>query len=435
MLFCGFVQQLIVASSVFFLANAAASLTSGDAERAVRLFSFFLLTMALPYLPGVAAQYCWHLWKATLVRDFHRFAIDHISGGPKSYACNEASDRTTSIFSNGVPSGLEQLADYAYDFSQCVFNSMCGSLAIAAFVDARLGIAYFFTLAICALYIYRYYSISAAASETAERERVELATISRRIWPNLILRNSLSVRTWTNRLMRQHEHRVQAVQREAGIRNISNLVLSLASVVPVAFISILLIYVNMNDHDYLASLFVTMPRMFSILALASLLLAMVFEFSSVYGQLRIVEELFGDVPEVGSVKLSSILVEADGDLISVSDLDEFFELCQNSTRIKIRGENGVGKTSMLLTVKDALQDGAFYLPAASALDLPGKTGGGSTGQAKKDEIQAALRDLPPSLLLLDEWDANLDAENRRDINTLIGDAITKGFTVVEISHR
>ncbi|WP_182506057.1 hypothetical protein [Brucella anthropi] len=435
MLAFGLIQQLIVASSVIFLADAAASLSSGANEHAVRSFLLFLVTMVLPYIPGVASQYCWQVWKAVLVKDFHRFAIGHIEGGPKSYASSETADKVTSVFSNGVPNALEQVADYAYDFSQCVFNSLCGSLAIAAFIDPRLGIAYFFTLGFCALYIHRYYSISSAAAEVAETERMELSTISRRIWPNLVLRNGLSLQTWTDRLLHQHSRTVNAVQKEARIRNISSLVLSLASVVPIVLICTALIYTNMNDREYLASLFVSMPRMFSILALVSMLLFMVFDFSSVYGQLRVVEELFSDKEHVGAFDLNRIRIEGDGKIAPISSLDALLELCQHRSHIKIRGENGAGKTSLLLAAKERLGDRAFYLPAMSLLDLPTKLGSGSTGQIKRNEIEAVLRDFGSGILLLDEWDANLDAENRRQTANLISEALTKGFTVVEISHR
>lgn len=435
MLAFGLIQQLIVASSVIFLADAAASLSSGANEYAARSFLLFLGTMVLPYIPGVASQYCWQVWKAVLVKDFHRFAISHIEGGPKSYANGQTADKVTSVFSNGVPKALDQVADYAYDFSQCLFNSLCGSIAIAAFVDPRLGVAYFFTLGFCAVYIRHFYSISSAAAEVAETERMELSTISRRIWPNLVLRNGLSLQTWSDRLSHQHLRTVSAVQKEARIRNMSSLVLSLASVIPIVLICSALIYLNMNDREYLASLFVSMPRMFSILALVSMLLFMVFDFSSVYGQLRVVEELFGDKKHVGTFDLNRIRIEADGKTATISSLDAFIELCQHRSHIKIRGENGAGKTSLLLAAKERLGDRAFYLPAMSLLDLPNKLGSGSTGQIKKNEIEAVLRDFGSGILLLDEWDANLDAENRGTIANLINDALTEGFTVAEITHR
>lgn len=435
MLLFGLIQQLIVAASVFFLADAASSLATGTNEHAVQSFLLFLAMMVIPYFPGVASQYCWQVWKAVLVRDFHSFAIENINCGPRNYADVESSDRITSVFSKSVPSALEQVADYAYDFSQCVFSSLCGSLAIAAFVDLRLGVAYFITLLFCGFYIHRFYSVSAAASETAETERMELSTIARRIWPNLILRNGLSAQTWTSRLLNQHGRTVNAVQREAKIRNASNLVLSLASIVPIVLICIALIYYNADDREYLASLFVSMPRMFSILALVSMLLFMVFDFSSIYGQMRVVEELFREKEHVGEFDLNRIRIEADGKIAPISSLDAFLELCHHRSHIKIRGENGVGKTSLLLAAKERLGDGAFYLPATSLLDLPTKLGSGSTGQIKKDEIEAVLRDLKKSVLLFDEWDANLDAENRAQIGKIIREAVSAGFTVVEISHR
>ncbi|PRA78144.1 hypothetical protein CQ054_22590 [Ochrobactrum sp. MYb29] len=435
MLLFGFVQQIVVASSIIFLSDAAALLASGFPEKAVQSFMFFLAAMVLPYIPGVLSQYCWQVWKATMVRDFNRFALSNMRSSPRSYANTQASETTTSIFSNSVQTALTQVADYTYDFSQCVFNSLCGSLVIAAVVDPRLGLAYFVTVILCGLYIHRYYATSAEASEAAEKARLDLASITRRIWPNVVLGNTLSLETWTKRLSQQHVHVICAVEKEARIRNGSNLVLSLASVIPIVAICVMLIYANIGDREYLASLFVTMPRMFSILALVSMLLFMVFDFSSVYGQLRVVEDLFADKPKVGTFDFERIVIETGGRRVQIGSLEAFLALCTHSDHVKIRGENGAGKTSLLLAVKEALGEEAFYLPASSMLDLPSKLGSGSTGQIKRNEIEAVFGDMHPILLLLDEWDANLDQENRNLIASSISDAVARGYRVVEISHR
>ena len=197
----------------------------------------------------------------------------------------------------------------------------------------------------------------------------------------------------------------------------------------------LLIHAHIDDQAYLASLFVTMPRMFSILALVSMLLFMIFDFSSVYGQLRVVEQLFDDAPSVGSIDFRRITILADGEAVSVDSLDAFIAVCLRSSRVILHGENGAGKTSLLLSTKESLGDQAFYLPAASALDLPSKQSSGSTGQIKRNEIEAVLRDLTPCLLLLDEWDANLDSDSRAQIASSLSEAVIRGYKLVEISHR
>jgi len=58
----------------------------------------------------------------------------------------------------------------------------------------------------------------------------------------------------------------------------------------------------------------------------------------------------------------------------------------------------------------------------------------STGERKLAELSAVLADANCQYLLLDEWDANLDAAHIEQMNHRI-DAVAESKVVVEVRHR
>jgi energy-coupling factor transporter ATP-binding protein EcfA2 len=100
----------------------------------------------------------------------------------------------------------------------------------------------------------------------------------------------------------------------------------------------------------------------------------------------------------------------------------------------VRGPNGSGKSTFLLELKGANPDQVFYLPSSfEQLVWQGKQDGLSTGQ-RMMRILAEIRQMDEvKVLLLDEWDANLDQENTRLADDFL-DALAREKVVVEVRH-
>lgn len=101
----------------------------------------------------------------------------------------------------------------------------------------------------------------------------------------------------------------------------------------------------------------------------------------------------------------------------------------NTGRYLITGRNGVGKSALLKMLKMFREDSIYLCPN---VDIIGYGNSGSTGQKRIKEIEFACGQ-NISLLLMDEWDANLDNINTRDIDNKIID-ISKNTVVVEVRH-
>ena len=93
------------------------------------------------------------------------------------------------------------------------------------------------------------------------------------------------------------------------------------------------------------------------------------------------------------------------------------------------GANGAGKSSFLKAIKEMAEDALLLNPETSFLDADSSL---STGQRRVKEIENALS-MAPTLLMLDEWDANLDGDNCRKIDQLLDEASRK-MVVIEVRH-
>jgi ABC-type bacteriocin/lantibiotic exporter with double-glycine peptidase domain len=162
------------------------------------------------------------------------------------------------------------------------------------------------------------------------------------------------------------------------------------------------------------------------------------------------------------VKFEKLHLRQAGTLVECSSIDDAMAvaLMQPTGRINVRGENGSGKSSMLLALRERLKGKAYYWPTADrlAFDFSARSVNGTEedhNDESDDEIDEALEDrkrgyssgeqqisalreivekTSAKIYLLDEWDANLDAGNRATAQALIERLATRA-RVIEISHR
>lgn len=113
--------------------------------------------------------------------------------------------------------------------------------------------------------------------------------------------------------------------------------------------------------------------------------------------------------------------------------DDFISQLQGRTissgRYTVTGLNGSGKSSLLKIIKGSIDDSLLITPETSFMNLDG---GLSTGQTKIRELENVLS-LSPPVLMLDEWDANLDEDNFRKIDQVL-ELASSQVVIIEVRH-
>lgn len=146
-------------------------------------------------------------------------------------------------------------------------------------------------------------------------------------------------------------------------------------------------------------------------------------------KIQVAEQIFGPVTDSSTDHVS--LASPPQLIRSCHDL---LQKASTSCRLTIRGDNGSGKSTMLMLVKKALEHRAFFLPTQNQLSFKGETHMHSTGEALKNRLAEIINMVDVDVLLLDEWDANLDKENQEGLSKLI-DELAQKKCVIEVRHR
>jgi ABC-type bacteriocin/lantibiotic exporter with double-glycine peptidase domain len=189
------------------------------------------------------------------------------------------------------------------------------------------------------------------------------------------------------------------------------------------------------------ALAVVMPQLVQTLLEISHLLANVTWYLSIRGRVVWLNEALtqekADLLQRFDPRLISLArMTGDGWIdVPYTGAEDVVSLTQQPGRYSLAGPNGSGKTSLLLHLKELLRERAFYLPAHSFL-FPAIRTGLSTGQRKLKDLRSTFDTAQGRVpvILLDEWDANLDPANRERISADI-DELARSHAVVEVSHR
>jgi ABC-type bacteriocin/lantibiotic exporter with double-glycine peptidase domain len=157
------------------------------------------------------------------------------------------------------------------------------------------------------------------------------------------------------------------------------------------------------------------------------------------------------------MKLDRLTLREGEAIRSVGSLDDALKLvfAQPTGRINVRGPNGSGKSTLLTSLKSAVRTRAYYWPTADRLAFafaqgedeieiddegnpiepsPAKKAGFSSGERQLRALREIVRHTEAPIYLLDEWDANLDPNNRAAADALV-EELARRARVVEISHR
>jgi ABC-type bacteriocin/lantibiotic exporter with double-glycine peptidase domain len=157
------------------------------------------------------------------------------------------------------------------------------------------------------------------------------------------------------------------------------------------------------------------------------------------------------------MKLDRLVLREDGNASSVTSLDDAMSLIFKAPtgRINVRGPNGAGKSTLLTSLKASIKTRAYYWPTADRLAFAFTQGrdevevdedgdpiepsdtkkvGYSSGERQLRALQEIVQYTDAPVYLLDEWDANLDPNNRAAADALV-EELARRARVVEISHR
>lgn len=422
-------QQLLLTLSTYYIALAGASLASGDIDRVLahisRFFTFALLAYVSSSVATIlstrAANRIWKNYASATLRD-------------ATHSLQYASDRNRRSVAQWL--GGEALPTIAH---ACEFYREMGSVALHIVLTLAvfyLAVGWEIASAITASLVL---SLALVMVLRHRIERSAAAMQQRRLGALLSIEPAWTSAMFGCRKMRDAGLRAFDEKTHRYFHEINRFVLleQMVACGPILISTMALVGMIQLTDLWTASL-------------AGALVALLARSLQVFGNVHALSVHLGQFFLVGA-KLRKLNGFASGldpyaqmheaPLQSVSVRDSFaqteiaphdlIEELQGTKRgrFRVTGENGSGKSTLLKIIKDTVVDAILITPETHFLESSSAL---STGQARTQEIENVLAISPP-ILLLDEWDANLDEDNRRKIDRLL-DAASRRMVIVEVRH-
>jgi ABC-type bacteriocin/lantibiotic exporter with double-glycine peptidase domain len=432
------IQQIIASSSTFFLTKAVYGLNH---DYNFRLFLYlYLASLLLPYLPGAISRFTLsYNVISTLKRLYDKFIASNY-GQPLHFLASEERDRKVAIFSKEYLAVSQEVNYYLYDLVAISLNILLNFVAIIIWVDRNFFIGYLCSLLLCiiALKIQKKYREN--YNENLQNRRVSLTSTLIKSWDNIIIGNKLPYDNWKKNFFKQFNEFGIALRLHARFSSLFSVLISFISFAPIFIIFIIRINDTAMNKDELLILLGITPRIFLLLNNTENLINSISYFpgykiqvSNILSTFHIAKENDSDYQK--RIKFDSIVVK-DTDNNVINSMEFLKNIDKHKVGLfKIIGDNGSGKTSLLMLIKNTLGDKAFILPAHHNLEMiTDQNKHYSTGEKMSEIIKIIFNDQAIEVMLLDEWDANLDRINNQKIISELQE-LSKTKLIVEVSHK
>lgn len=440
-------QQIVEASSTLWLVLLMKRITEGQP-----FFIFLMLYLAslfLPYIPNCIALIIKTNWKQEAQRSFINTFIASNRNNLGEWNNKGLKQEKLSILTSEGPVAIHALIDYVWDLYSYVVSVLLNIMALSVVVEPLFAVAYAISVTCVFIVMKLNRRTQRLLTKKALQARVDLSQSLLAAWDNVLLGNAYNFKLWDERTTQRLK---RCLQRNIDLERFDQILaicVSLMTSIPSLIVVVYYIFTHQHDRAQLTSFVVILPLLFMILSYTYQTLTLAFRWgmhrsklTSIYRAIQASKDAHEVLEK--KIKWNKIVASLDtgsyDDHISLayprpmeSHADLLSQTLRNG-RLTLRGENGSGKSTALMLIKNALASRAFFLPTHNQLSFTSETNKYSTGESLRKRLIEILERVDADVLLLDEWDANLDSENKEMLSSLI-DELAQKKCVIEVRHR
>jgi ABC-type molybdenum transport system ATPase subunit/photorepair protein PhrA len=327
-------------------------------------------------------------------------------------------------------------------------------------IDGSLPVAYALVFAV--LFLMQWSMRRRVASAYLENQRMtnRMTAQGYTAWDNVFTGNRYNLRIWLSgfkaKLRDGLKAQIRAIMTKEGLSAASGIIGLTIVVSAMGWV----VFQNPGDTEILIALAATLPRQIEMTHDVQTFTSGWNELLAQWARLNgVADNMHPDFdPEFDDrIKFDRLVLREEGDASVVSSLDDAMGLILSrpTGRINVRGANGSGKSTLLTSLKTAVKTRAYYWPTADRLAFKfaqsmdpdefnedgepierpeAKKTGFSSGERQLRALREIVAHTDSPIYLLDEWDANLDPNNRAAADALVQE-LARRARVVEISHR
>lgn len=445
---CGIVmalQQLMEASSTYWLVKLTEAII--QQQNFLQYLFIFLASLLVPYIPNCLGLILKTSWKQDSQRAFINSFVASNRNSLGEWSNKGLKQEKLSILTAEGPSTLHQFIDYAWDLYTYVLSVLFNILALAIVVEPLFLLSYGISVACVITMMKLKRRTQRQLTQKALIARVDLCQSLLAAWDNVLVGNKYNFSLWHDKTSQRLK---RCLQRNVDLERFDQVLavfVSLITSIPSLCIVVYFMCQDSNDPVKLTSYVVILPLLFMILSYTYQTLSLMFRWamhrsrlSTIYLSIQSPHAHLIHEKKIKWPKIMATYSTRADEFVSrtvlapISSQEELLSHTTRPGRLTIRGENGCGKSTALMLIKNSLEDRAFFLPTHNQLTFTSETNKHSTGESLKKRLLEILERVDTDVLLLDEWDANLDSENQEKLSHLI-DEISQKKCVIEVRHR
>jgi len=437
-----FIQQIIVASSTAFIALLSKNIISG--ENYIFFLILFIISLTIAYIPTMLTNYfinkATYLTYKEYILKFSKQSYNH----PNIYFNAKFREKKEPYFTHEAWLIIQEDYYYIVTIFSIVLNIILNVLVLGFYLNWNFLFSYIFAVPLTLICVIISKKRLLKKSDNLQKSRNEMMQTLSYGWDTILIGNKWNNTLWNNIFKRkcdEADKNQRKLTLEIDVMAIITLIVSAFPILFTLFIS----FLNAgNDIQKLAMLVATTPRqvitiqnLSDIISLFVNLNDKIHRTKKLSENLNINEDLL--VPD-NKITWGNIFIANKKGKTVLNSFSDLLSATKNfeKGRYTITGDNGTGKTTLLANIKFKMDDKAYLLPSHSKMMFQNDTNekGYSTGEKLHEnfkEISSVINDGIISILLLDEWNANLDKENLSKVNQEI-EEISKIVCVIEVLH-
>lgn len=438
-------QQGIVALTTITIAHAAASVSAGiDPTHSLIVFCILLASVSIPQILiefELERSKYWLFDKAVS----HTAASNY--GATSAFFNNRIKTEKEPYIDTELWIVISDNVDYAADAFTTSVNIILNTAAVASVLDSSFAAAIVLSGGIslvAAVISFRFIKKPVSESQIA---RAHLFAAIRKCIPNSWIGNSRCFADWKTYYRAKENASMRAQTRLTLARGGLSALTTVVSTLPFIVTTISYRLPHAGNPVLLTTLIAVLPRQVQILQNINVIVAYAIQLSERMARTALVQDNLilttEERREHGPIEWSRLRItpiDEEEHSVIPRDMADIEAATRNFSpgRTTLRGANGSGKSTLLAQFKERLGDRAFLLPAHPELYFPELDAQeASSGQAIiriLKLLESGYLGKDCDVVLLDEWDANLD-EKARIAQDKSLDNLAQSKCVLEVLHN
>ncbi len=427
-----FIQQFAVALSTFCLAKAGYNYKDPSKLIAWCMGSFLFHILA-PAIQIIIKRWEYNLFFETYKSFIQKNLLEKY-GSPCFWRQKDLKDSFTASIGVDAEGYLGAILFVGLDVFSYFISLVLGVIVLGSTIDTKFIPAFLLS---CILSYFLYVKMNKPIKTRFEAEQVARTAFNSHVmgaWDNVFLKKESIKLRYEKSLFDKYEQAKEHTKNAASSAECLVFALGFVAAIPVLLLVLFIGFQNTSTQQTsaLLALLATVPRQLNMLTTfrgifqnMAALIGYETKMKVIHQNVNIENLIYHDQIKLDKIKIQQCHYS---DLLELENKIKAFR----PGRYEIRGENGSGKSTLLLHLNFSLEN-SFYLPSLPSLAISDIDMIESSGENLLRHIDY-LRLGSDQILLLDEWDANLDELNIHRTEVLLNE-LAKDKIIIEVRHR